>query len=82
MGKWMDAKFWTMSRRAWLYSIATSAIPLLVAIGLLTGETAQLVLNVIAAILAVGSGGMALANLTPDNVFKVGVRVEDKNDGA
>lgn len=82
MASWMDPKFWTMSRRAWLYSIATSAIPLLVAIGLLTGDMAQLVLNVIAAILAVGSGGMALANLTPDNVFKVGVKVEEKSDGA
>lgn len=73
-------KFWNMQRRAWLYSIMVSLVPLLVAVGLLTGDTAQLVLNVIAAVLAVGGGSMALNNLTPDNVFKLGVRVGD--DGA
>jgi thiosulfate reductase cytochrome b subunit len=73
-------KFWTMQRRAWLYSVMVALVPLLVAIGLLTGDTAQLVLNVVAAVLAVGGGGMALGNLTPDNVFKLGVRVDD--DGA
>jgi thiosulfate reductase cytochrome b subunit len=73
-------KFWNMQRRAWLYSVMVSLVPLLVAIGLLTGDTAQLVLNVVAAVLAVGGGSMALSNLTPDNVFKVGVRMPD--DGA
>lgn len=70
-------KFWTMRRRSWLYSIATSLIPLLVAIGFMTGDTAQLVLNVLAAILAVGSGSMALANLTPDTIVNVGVEVPE-----
>jgi thiosulfate reductase cytochrome b subunit len=69
-------KFWNMQRRAWLYSVMVSLVPLLVAIGLLTGDTAQLVLNVVAAVLAVGGGSMALSNLTPDNVFKLGVRVD------
>jgi len=73
-------KFWTMQRRAWAYSVMVSLVPLLVAVGLLTGDMAQLVLNVIAAILAVGGGSMALSNLTPDNVFKMGVQVPD--DGA
>jgi len=73
-------KFWTMQRRAWAYSVMVALVPLLVAVGLLTGEMAQLVLNVIAAILAVGGGSMALSNLTPDNVFKMGVEVPD--DGA
>jgi len=72
--------FWTMQRRAWAYSVMVALVPLLVAVGLLTGEMAQLVLNVIAAILAVGGGSMALSNLTPDNVFKMGVEVPD--DGA
>ena len=81
MDKLFDPGFWTMKRRAWLYSVATSLIPLLVAIGFLTEGIAQLVLNVIAAALAVGSGSMALSNLTPDNVFKVGVEVKGK-DGA
>jgi uncharacterized membrane protein len=73
-------KFWTMQRRAWAYSVMVALVPLLVAIGLLTGELAQLVLNVVAAVLAVGGGSMALSNLTPDNVFKMGVQVPD--DGA
>lgn len=72
--------FWTMQRRAWAYSVMVALVPLLVALGLLTGEIAQLVLNVIAAVLAVGGGSMALSNLTPDNVFKMGVEVPD--DGA
>jgi hypothetical protein len=69
-------KFWNMKRRSYLYSVALSLVPMLVAVGFLTGDVAQLVLNVIAAILAVGSGSMALANLTPDNIVKVGVESE------
>jgi uncharacterized membrane protein len=69
-------KFWTMQRRSWAYSVMVALVPLLVAVGLLTGDIAQLVLNVIAAILAVGGGSMALSNLTPDNVFKMGVQIE------
>jgi uncharacterized membrane protein len=65
--------FWTMKRRSYLYTIAVSLVPLLVAIGFVTGDVAQLVLNVIASILAVGSGSMALANLTPDTVVTIGV---------
>ena len=66
-------KFWTMKRRSYLYSIALSLVPMLVAVGFLTGDVAQLVLNVIASILAVSSGSMALANLTPDNIVKLGI---------
>ncbi len=73
-------KFWNMQRRAWVYSVMVSLVPLLVAVGTLSEPTAQLVLNVVAAVLAVGGGSMALGNLTPDNVFKLGVRVDD--DGA
>jgi hypothetical protein len=70
-------RFWTMKRRSYLYSIALSLVPMLVAVGFLTGDVAQLVLNVIAAVLAVSSGSMALANLTPDNVVKMGVQSDD-----
>ena len=80
MDEIMKPNFWTMKRRAWLYSIAASSVPLLVAIGLMTEGVAQLVLNVVAAILAVGSGSMALSNLTPDNVVKMAFEVDD--DGA
>jgi hypothetical protein len=69
-------KFWNMKRRSYLYSVALSLVPMLVAIGFLTGDVAQLVLNVIAAVLAVSSGSMALAHLTPDNIVKVGVETD------
>jgi hypothetical protein len=62
-----------MKRRSYLYTVAVSLVPLLVAVGFVTGDVAQLVLNVIASILAVGSGSMALANLTPDTVVTIGV---------
>ncbi len=70
--------FWTMKRRSYFYTVAVSLVPMLVAVGFLTGELAQLVLNVIAALLAVGSGSMALANLTPDNIVKLGVDTSDE----
>lgn len=69
--------FWTAERRAWLYKVAVAAVPLFVAIGIVTGDVAQLVLNVAAALLGVGAGGMALTNVTPDNVYKIAVEVEE-----
>jgi protein-S-isoprenylcysteine O-methyltransferase Ste14 len=72
----MTSKFWNESRRAWLYKVVVALVPLLVAVGTVTPEIAQLVLNVVAALLAVGAGGMALSHLTPDNVIRVGVKVE------
>lgn len=81
MDDFFKPKFWTMRRRSWLYSIASSLVPLLVAVGFFTEGIAQLVLNVIAAVLAVGSGSMALSNLTPDTVLKLGVDTgEDEVD--
>ena len=76
----MIEDFWTMKRRSWLYSVMVASVPLLVAVGLLTGDVAQLVLNVIAAVLAVGGGGMALANLTPDDTIKVSLRMENDDE--
>ena len=73
-------KFWTMQRRAWAYSVMVALVPLLVAVGFLTGETAQLVLNVIAAVLAVGGGSMALSNLTPDDIVKWAVKIEQPEE--
>lgn len=67
----LTPKFWTMQRRSWLYGVVVALVPLLVAIGTLTGDTAQLVLNVTAALLAVGGGSLALNNLTPDTVVTV-----------
>lgn len=78
MDEFMTKAFWTAERRAWLYKVAVAAVPLCVAVGIVTGDIAQLVLNVIAAVLGVGAGGMALSNVTPDNVFKIAVEVEEE----
>ena len=72
--------WWTAERRQWLYQVAVAAVPLMIAVGFLTEDIAQLVLNVLAAILGVGASGMALANLTPDNVFKIAVEVDDEDE--
>lgn len=65
--------FWTMKRRAWLYGIVAALVPTLVVLGTFTNDVGELLLQVAAAVLAVGGSSMALTNLTPDNVFKVGV---------
>jgi uncharacterized membrane protein len=72
--------FWTAERRRWLYQVAVAAVPLLIAVGWLTNDIAQLVLNVIASVLGVGAGTMALTNLTPDNVFKLAIEVDDEDE--
>lgn len=50
--------------RAYLYRVATATIPLLVVVGVVAGDQAQLVLNVVAAVLGVGASGLAAANTT------------------
>lgn len=72
--------WWTAERRAWLYKVAVAAVPLCISIGLLTGDMAQLILNVLAAVLGVSAGGMALTNVTPDNVFKIAVEADEEGD--
>jgi len=80
MDEFMTTEFWTAERRAWLYKVAVALVPLCVSVGLVTGVVAQLVLNVLAALLGVGAGGMALANVTPDNVFKIAVEVDEEEE--
>jgi hypothetical protein len=77
MDEFFTEKFWNAEKRAWLYKVAVAGVPLLVAIGTVTGDMAQLILNVLAALLGVGAGGMALTNVTPDNVFTIAVQEED-----
>ena len=74
----LTAKFWTAKRRTWLYSIMVALVPVLVTVGTLTPELATQLLNVAAAILAVSGGAMALSHITPDNVVKIGVQVDDE----
>jgi hypothetical protein len=77
MGDFEFQGWWTAERRAWVYKIAVAAVPLCVSIGIVTGDIAQLILNVIAAVLGVGAGGLALTNVTPDSVFKIAVEVDE-----
>jgi hypothetical protein len=70
--------WWTAERRAWLYKVAVALIPILIGIGAMTGEMAQMVLNLVAAFLGVSASGMALVNVTPDNVFKIAVELDRK----
>lgn len=69
--------WWTAERRAWLYKVAVAAVPLCISVGLVTGDMAQLILNVLAAVLGVSATGMALTRVTPDNVFKIAVEVDE-----
>lgn len=48
--------------RAYLYRIAVAVIPVLIAFGYLTSDVASLVLTVAAAVLGVGTAGLAAAN--------------------
>lgn len=79
MNDFISKDFWTAEKRAWLYKVAVAAVPLLIAIGVVTGDIAQLILNVLAAVLGVGASGMALTNVTPDNVFKIAVEVPEED---
>jgi hypothetical protein len=74
----LTTKFWTAKRRTWLYSIMVALVPVLVTVGTLTTELATQLLNVAAAVLAVGGGAMALNHITPDNVVQIGVKVDNE----
>lgn len=52
----------TEARRAYLYRVGTAVIPLLVLLGLVANHLAQQILLILAAVLAVGEGGLAAAN--------------------
>lgn len=71
----MKTKFWNAQRRVWAYSIIVATVPLLVALGMITGEIASQVLQIAAAVLAVGGGGLALSHIKPDNVVTLAVDV-------
>ncbi len=54
----LDAK-----TRAWIYGIVGAVVPLLVTLGVLTGEVAGHVMAIAASLLAVGSSALAMANV-------------------
>jgi hypothetical protein len=49
--------------RKHIYSVAIAFVPLLVTLGVLTGDVAAHILNITAALLAVGSSALARANV-------------------
>lgn len=49
--------------RKWVYSIIAATVPLLVTLGSLTDEVAQQILNIFAAVLAIGGSTLAIANV-------------------
>ena len=51
--------------RKWIYGIIAATVPLLIALGSISGELGQQILNVAAAVLAVGGSALAIKNV-PD----------------
>lgn len=51
--------------RKWIYGIIAATVPLLISIGTISGEVGQQVLNVAAAVLAIGGSALAISNVPP-----------------
>jgi hypothetical protein len=51
--------------RKWIYGIIAATVPLLIAVGTISGELGQQILNVAAAVLAIGGSALAIKNV-PD----------------
>jgi len=51
--------------RKWIYGIVAATVPLLISLGTITNELGTQILNVAAAVLAVGSSVLAIKNV-PD----------------
>jgi hypothetical protein len=51
--------------RRWIYGIIAAVVPLLVTLGTITGDIAQQLLNVAAAMLAIGGSALAISNVPP-----------------
>ena len=50
--------------RRWIYGIIAATVPLLVTVGSLTGDVAGHIMNVAAAVLAIGGSTLAIANVS------------------
>jgi hypothetical protein len=51
--------------RKWIYGIIAATVPLLISIGTISGELGQQILNVAAAVLAIGGSVLAISHV-PD----------------
>ena len=51
--------------RKWIYGIIAATVPLLITVGTITGDVGQQILNVAAAVLAIGGSALAIKNV-PD----------------
>lgn len=51
--------------RKWIYGIVAASVPLLISLGTISGELGQQILNVAAAVLAIGGSVLAIKNV-PD----------------
>ena len=51
--------------RKWIYGIVAAAIPVLVILGFVSGEDTQVWLNLAAAVLGLGTAGLAVPNTPP-----------------
>ncbi len=51
--------------RKWIYGIIATTVPLLISLGSLTDEIGAQLLNVAAAVLAVGGSALAISNVPP-----------------
>jgi len=49
--------------RKWIYGIIAATVPLLIAIGSISGEVGAQILNVAAAVLAIGGSALAISNV-------------------
>jgi hypothetical protein len=52
--------------RKWIYAIIAATVPLLISLGSLTTEMGAQLLNVAAAVLAIGGSALAISNVPND----------------
>lgn len=52
--------------RKWIYGIIATTVPLLIALGTIADEVGAQILNVAAAVLAIGGSGLAITNVPKD----------------
>jgi hypothetical protein len=51
--------------RKWIYAIIAATVPLLISLGSVTDEMGAQILNVAAAVLAIGGSALAISNVPP-----------------